>query len=31
MQVLESLAQQLGGKLTIASEKGVTVRLIFPG
>ena len=31
MQVLESLAHQLGGTLNIASEKGVTVRLMFPG
>jgi two-component sensor histidine kinase len=31
MQVLESLAQQLGGSLKVVSEKGVTARLTFPG
>lgn len=31
MRVLDSLAQQLGATLSIASEKGTTVRLLFPG
>jgi two-component sensor histidine kinase len=31
MQVLESLAHQLGGTMKFESEKGVTVRLVFPG
>jgi two-component sensor histidine kinase len=31
MQILESLSQQLGGTMKVASEKGVTVSLLFPG